>query len=53
MIAAIAIVSVLLFALFLVAAVAGNRAQTRMNERDRVEVERLGGAEIDRVGPGA
>ncbi len=52
MIAAIVIVSVLLFALFLVAAVAGNRAQTRMNEQDR-RGGRSRGAEIDRLGPGA
>lgn len=36
-IAAVVIVSALLFALFIVAAVAGNRAQTRMVEGDRIK----------------
>ena len=39
MIAAIVVVSALLVAIFIVAAVAGNRAQTRLTERQR-EVER-------------
>lgn len=43
MIAAIVIVSVLLFGSFLVAAVAGNRAQTRMNEQDPARREEPGG----------
>lgn len=40
MIAALVIVCVMLFALFLVAAVAGNRAQTRM-VAEQAEAERL------------
>lgn len=40
MIAAIVIVSIVLFALFIFAAVAGNRAQTRMAERDRLKREK-------------
>ena len=39
MIASIVIVSALLFGVFMIAVVAGNRAQTRMVERER-EVER-------------
>ena len=44
MIAAIVIVSLLLFGLFIFAVVAGNRAQTRMVERAR-EVDRRRDAE--------
>lgn len=40
MVAAIVVVSVLLFAMFIVAAVAGNRAQTRMMARQAEERSR-------------
>jgi len=49
LIAAIVVVSALLFALFLVAAVTGNRAQTRMTD----EAERVRREAADRRKPGA
>ena len=45
MIVAIVIVSVVLFVLFLVAAVAGNRAQTRMVQAERKRTDAVGPAD--------